>query len=66
MEMVRIGILGVAGVMIALQFKTVKPEISLYIGFAVCIVIFTFSVNGMMQILSKMEELQKYISGSDS
>ena len=66
MEMVRIGILGVAGVMIALQFKTVKPEISLYIGFAVCIVIFTFSVNGMMQILSKMEELQKYISWSDS
>ncbi|MCI7042126.1 MAG: stage III sporulation protein AD [Lachnospiraceae bacterium] len=66
MEMVRIGILGVAGVIIALQFKTVKPEISLYIGFAVCIVIFTFSVNGMMQILSKMEELQKYISGSDS
>ena len=66
MEMVRIGILGVAGVMIALQFKTVKPEISLYIGFAVCIVIFTFSVIGMMQILSKMEELQKYISGSDS
>ena len=66
MEMVRIGILGVAGVMIALQFKTVKPEISLYIGVAVCIVIFTFSVNGMMQILSKMEELQKYISGSDS
>ena len=66
MEMVRIGIMGVAGVMIALQFKTVKPEISLYIGFAVCIVIFTFSVNGMMQILSKMEELQKYISGSDS
>lgn len=66
MEMVRIGILGVAGVMIALQFKTVKPEISLYIGFAVCIVIFTFSVNGMMQILSKMEEVQKYISGSDS
>lgn len=66
MEMVRIGILGVAGVMIALQFKTVKPEISLYMGFAVCIVIFTFSVNGMMQILSKMEELQRYISGSDS
>lgn len=66
MEMIRIGILGVAGVLIALQFKTVKPEISLYIGFAVCVVIFTFSVNGMMQILSKMEELQKYINGSGS
>ncbi len=66
MEMVRIGILGVAGVLIALQFKTVKPEISLYTGFAVCVIIFTFSVNGMVQILSKMEIMEKYISGSGS
>lgn len=66
MEMVKIGILGVAGVMIALQFKTSKPEISLYIGFAVSVVIFTFSVNGIIQILSKMESLQEYLSGSSS
>lgn len=66
MEMVKIGILGVAGVMIALQFKTVKPEISLYMGFAVCVVIFTFSVNGMIQIISKMKLLQEYIRGSSA
>lgn len=66
MEMVKIGILGVAGVMIALQFKTVKPEISLYMGFAICVVIFTFSVNGIMQILSRMKMLQEYISGSSA
>lgn len=66
MEMVKIGILGVAGVMLALQFKTVKPEISLYMGFAVCIVIFTFSINGMMNILSGMEALQQHIQGSGS
>ena len=52
MEMVRIGILGVAGVIIALQFKTAKPEISLYIGFAVRLVILTCSANGMIQIVS--------------
>lgn len=61
-EIVKIGILGVAGVMIALQFKMTRPEMSFYIGFAVCIVIFTFSINGMIQILSKIELLQKYIS----
>lgn len=64
MEIAKIGILGVAGVMIALQFKTVKPEISLYMGFAVCVVIFTFSITGMMQILSKIELLQKYTGSS--
>lgn len=66
MEMIKIGILSVAGVMLALQFKSIKPEISLYIGFAICVVIFTFSVNGIVQILSGMEALQKYINGSSS
>lgn len=64
MEVVKIGILGVAGVMIALQFKTVKPEIGIYMGLAVCMVIFTFSVNGMVQIFSKIELLQKYIGNN--
>ena len=32
MEIVKIGILGIAGVMVALQFRTIKPEISLYMG----------------------------------
>ncbi|MGN0376521.1 MAG: SpoIIIAC/SpoIIIAD family protein [Suilimivivens sp.] len=66
MGMIKIGILSVAGVMLALQFRSSRPEISLYMGFAVCVVIFSFSVNGMVQILSGIEVLQKYISGSSS
>lgn len=66
MEIVKIGILGVAGVMIALQFKTSRPEISLYLGFAICVVIFSFSLDGLLQILKRMEALQKYISAGDS
>lgn len=66
MEIMKIGILGVAGVMIALQFKTIKPEISLYLGFAICIIIFSFSVEGLFQILKRMEMLQKYMNAGDS
>jgi stage III sporulation protein AD len=66
MEVVKIGILGVAGVMLALQFKTARPEISMYMGFAVCVLIFSYSVQGMVQILAKMEMLQKYLKGSSS
>lgn len=66
MEIVKIGILGVAGVMIALQFKTSRPEISLYLGFAICVLIFSFSLDGLFQILKRMEEMQKYISAGDS
>ena len=62
MEIVKIGILGIAGVMVALQFRTTKPEISLYMGLAVSILIFSFSLDGLFRILQKMEVLQSYIT----
>ena len=61
MEVVKIGILGVAGVLLALQFKSVRPEISVYIGLAIGILIFVFSLEGLFQILEKMGTLQKYM-----
>lgn len=65
MEMVKIGILGVAGVMLALQFKVTRPEISLYMGFAICVIIFSLSLDGLFEILKKMELLEQYMnSGS--
>ena len=66
MEIVKIGILGIAGVMVALQFRTTKPEISLYMGLAVSILIFSFSLDGLFRILRKMEVLQSYITSGDS
>lgn len=66
MDVVKIGILGLMGVMLALQFKTAKPEISVYIGLAIGVIIFCFSVDGLIVVLEKMQALQKYIkSGED-
>lgn len=64
--MVKIGLLGVAGVIFALQFKTVKPEISFYIGAAVSIVIFAFAVDGLLGVLGQMAILQQYINEENS
>ncbi len=61
MEIIKIGILGVAGVMLALQFKVNRPEISIYMGIAVCLMIFAISVDGLSQILGKMKILQQYM-----
>lgn len=52
--------------MLALQFKTVKPEISFYIGAAVSIVIFAFAVDSLMRVLGQMAVLQRYINESNS
>lgn len=66
MEILKIGILGIAGVMVALQFKSVKPEISLYMGLTVSILIFSFSLDGLFQILKRMEAFAGYIDAGDS
>ena len=64
MEIVKIGVLGVAGVMLALQFKSGRQEYGLYLGTAICLVIFTFSVNELEVLLGRVKELEKYLSGS--
>ncbi len=65
MEIIKIGMLGVAGVMLALQFKSGRPEYALYLGAAVCLIIFTFSVNGLQVLLERVKELQGTLSGSN-
>ena len=65
MEIVKIGILGVAGVMMALQFKSGKPEYGLYLGAAVCLIIFVFSVRGLGALLLKVQELEEYLKGQE-
>lgn len=64
MEIIKIGVLGVAGVMLALQFKSSRPEYSLYLGAAICLVIFTFSIEGLYTLLNKIGVLEQYLSGS--
>lgn len=64
MEIVKIGILGVAGVMLALQFKTDRPEYGLYLGAVVCLIIFSFSVRGLGILFSKVQELEQYLKES--
>ena len=64
MEIMKIGVLGVAGVMIALQFKAGRPEYSLYLGAAICLIIFSFSLEGLHALLMRIGALEKYLSSS--
>ena len=63
MEIMKIGILGVAGVMLALQFKSNRPEYGLYMGAAICLVIFAFSVSGLKALMERVGVLEEYLSG---
>ncbi len=65
MEIIRIGILGLAGVLFALQFKTQKQEYSLYIGFAVGLIIFSFAVDKLADVLDNMGIFQRFIDSGN-
>lgn len=55
--MIKIAILGVVVTLIALPFKVIKGEYSLYIGLAGCIMIFLFVVGKLEQVIQMMEEI---------
>ena len=63
-ELIKIAFLGIAGVLLAIQFKSQKTEYSLYIGFAVSLIIFAYAVQMLQVVLQQMESLQLFLGGS--
>ncbi len=61
MELVKIGLFGIVGVLVALQFKQQKAEVSMYIGLAVALIMFHYVLSWMFVALEQFEAFQKYI-----
>lgn len=61
MDMLQIGVMGVAGVLLAVQFKSGKNEYGIYISVALSLVIF-FSILGRLEIIiDAMRTIGDYI-----
>ncbi len=58
MEIVKIGIVGMVGVLLAIQFKSNKPEYSYLIGFGICLFIFLTSLRYIANLLEQINGLQ--------
>lgn len=43
-EIIKVGVLGIIGVLLAVHFKTNKPEYGMYIGFSLSILIFSYGL----------------------
>ena len=65
MDVLKIGMLGIAGAILALQFKASRPEYGMYIGFGVCLLIFSMALSGLVAVFGSMGILEKYI-GADN
>lgn len=61
MDIIRIGLIGLIGVLLAAPLKSYKTEYGIYIGLAICLLILGYSVNYFTRILSDMSSLQSYL-----
>lgn len=60
MEVIKVGLVGIVGVLIAIQFKSQKPEYGMYVGIGVCILIFHYALQCLGSVLGQFQMLQKY------
>lgn len=62
MDIVKIGILGIAGVLLAIPFRKEKSEYGLFISMIVCICIFVYIITKVQTILDFIAKLESLIS----
>ena len=64
-EIVKVGILGVTGVLLAAQFKGQKPEYGVYIGVGISVLIFCFCLRQVEAVMGQMSRIKLYLEGAD-
>ena len=64
-EIIKVAFLGIAGVLIAVQFKGTKSEYSVYIGLAISILIFAFCMRRVETITVHFLKLQSLLNGAE-
>lgn len=61
MEIVRISVIGVAGILLAILVKEVRPEYAFYITMTAGIAILFFSVGKLSYLLESFKAIKEYI-----
>lgn len=65
-EIIKVGLLGVVGVLIAVQFKAQKPEYGIYIGLAIGILIFCYALKEFEAVIGQFDLIKKYLGDGES
>lgn len=65
-ELVKVVFLGIAGVMLAIQFRGQKPEYGIYVGLAVGILIFGYALRQVAAVTDQLGKLKGYLGGAES
>lgn len=63
-EIIRVGMMGILGVLLAVQFKANKPEYAMYIGFAISILIFFYGLRQVQAVLEQFDVIRGILGES--
>ena len=64
--MIKIGVLGITGVLLAVLLKETRPGFSVFISMAVCILIFFYGIGRLEAVADALATLQKAVNLKDS
>ncbi len=60
--MIQVALIGIAGVLLALQIRTVKPDMAVYLGIATSLLILLLAVDKLEVVLEGVLKIQGYLS----
>lgn len=60
--MIKIGVLGIAGILLALLLKETKPQFAVFISMATCILIFFYAVEKLVHLRETLEIIKNYVN----
>ncbi|MCH5261996.1 MAG: stage III sporulation protein AD [Lachnospiraceae bacterium] len=66
MEIMKLAMMGIVGILFAAMFKSYKAEYGIYMGIAVCLIILGYGMQYFAGILSSMEQLRGYLNDNYS
>lgn len=65
-ELIKIGILGILGVMVALQFRATRPEYGIYMGLVISVLIFSYAVRQFSAVLGQFTLIRQFLGSSQN
>lgn len=61
MDLIKVSILGIAGIFLGLFLKETKPQYSMYVSIAICLCLVGYSVSKLLTLFGDIREIQEYI-----
>lgn len=61
MEIIRVGIISIVGVLLALQLKNQKTEYGIYMGIVIGLILISMGMDSLVEIVSHMKTLSNYL-----